>query len=222
MEQEFQDIVRYHINRFIFDRGHAPDVDELAGITGRPTAEVRQALDDLAANHALVLHPNSHRIWVAHPFSLMPTLFWVESEQQSWYSNCTWCSLGVAALVEEGDVTIYTKLNGTIKPQEIHIKDGQVVEDHLLVHFVVPMTRIWENVIYTCSNMLTFESEEAIDLWCRQQNVEKGDVQPINRIWDLAREWYGYYLSPQWTRKTKEEASRIFNSVGLTNDFWKV
>ncbi len=79
MEQEFQDIIRYHINQYIFDCGHAPHVKELSSLTKSGTAKIEQALDDLVTNHALVLHPNTYKIWVAHPFSLMPILFWVEA-----------------------------------------------------------------------------------------------------------------------------------------------
>ncbi len=130
--------------------------------------------------------------------------------------------MGIASLVSVGDVTIYTKLNGTKEASQIHIRDGKVVEDHLLVHFLVPPAQFWDNVIYTCSNMLSFDSESAIDQWCKHENVPKTEVQPIVLIWDLAREWYGYYLSPQWTRKSKEQARNIFASVGLVSDFWKI
>ena len=222
MKQEFQDIVRYHINRVIYDQGFAPDVSELSDLTGKDNQEVEGALEDLVRNHALVLHPNNHKIWIAHPFSLMPTAFWVESKHQGWYSNCTWCSLGVASLVDGGNVTIYTKLNGTRDGLAIHIEDGKIVEDHLLVHFLIPPVNFWDNVIYTCSNMLPFDSEEAIDNWCISQNVSKNEVQPINRVWELAKEWYGYYLSPDWKRKTPEEARAIFDKVGLTGSFWQI
>ena len=165
MKQEFQDVVRYEINRFIFEQGYAPSVEELSEITQCQADEVKAALDELVSNHALVLHPDSYKIWIAHPFSLMPTSYWVESGDRGWYSNCTWCSLGVASLSEGEDVTIYTRLNGGKEDLEIHIRDNQVVEDHLLVHFVVPPREFWHNVIYTCSNMLPFDSEGAIEKW---------------------------------------------------------
>ena len=220
MEQQLQDRIRYFINQFIYDRGYAPTVEQLADLAGTKQDEVTTALDDLVKNHSLVLHPNSHRIWIAHPFSLMPTMFWVEGPSMGWYSNCTWCALGVASLVTNGDVTIYTKLNGTREVQKIHVENGNVVEDHLLVHFLVPPQHFWDNVIYTCSNMLTFDSEQAIEEWCKRQNVPKTEVQPIGKIWNLAKAWYGYYLSPQWTRKTTEQARAIFKQVGLESEFW--
>jgi hypothetical protein len=56
------------------------------------------ALDALAADHGVVLHPNSHRIWVAHPFSATPTATWVEDGARGWWAPCLWCALGIAAL----------------------------------------------------------------------------------------------------------------------------
>ncbi|MEM7371751.1 MAG: alkylmercury lyase family protein [Bacteroidota bacterium] len=221
MEQAFQDRLRYYINRFIFEHGFAPSVAELAGIDNCSEKEVQHGLEELVANHAIVLHPGSHKIWVAHPFALFPTLFWVESEHQSWYGNCSWCSFGVAALV--GDkVRIHTKLNGTIDPLIIHIREGNVQEAELVVHFPVPAKRFWDNVVYTCANMLTFESEEAVDQWCRQHRVPKGEIKPISHVWELARKWYGNYLSPDWTRKSDSVAEAIFQEVGFTSDFWKL
>lgn len=221
MKQEFQDILRYQVNRFIFDHGFAPTTAELASLTSRSEEEVQRGLEALAENHAIVLHPDSHKIWVAHPFALFPTLFWVESDRQSWYGNCTWCSFGVAALVKE-DVKIHTKLNGTIDPLIIHIEDGQVRETDLAVHFPIPAKHFWDNVIYTCANMLTFDSEEAVDAWCQQQRVDKGEVRSISSVWELARKWYGNYLSPDWTRKSVSKAHAIFEEVGFTSDFWKL
>ena len=221
MQQEFQDILRYHINRFIFDHGFGPTTLELALKTQTSEAEVKNGLDQLVASHAIVLHPNSHRIWVAHPYALFPTMFWVETDLRSWYGNCIWCSFGIAALAE-GDAQIYTKLNGTIEPLTIHIRNGQVQESELVVHFPISARQFWDNVIFTCANMFAFDSEQAIEDWCKHHRVPKGEVKPIADVWELAQHWYGNYLSPTWTRKSAAEAGQIFQEVGFTSDFWKL
>ena len=92
MKQEFQDKIRYQINKYIFENGFAPKTNELAEIMGVLQEKIKNGLQQLVENHAIVLHPNSYDIWVAHPFALFPTLFWVKSKKQSWYGNCTWCS----------------------------------------------------------------------------------------------------------------------------------
>ena len=219
--QEFQDKIRFQVNKYIFDRGYAPEVSDLSELLQASQPEIRKALDDLAADHAIVLHPGTHRIWVAHPFALFPTLFWVVSGTKSWWGNCTWCSLGIAAIAEQ-DAAIHTKIRGEAEPLVINVKQGEVQEKNLLVHFPVPARRFWNNVIYTCANMLAFQSMEEIDSWCLRHRVSKGEVLPVTQVWDLARVWYGNYLDPRWTRKTIEEAEAKFRQVGLTSAFWQL
>ena len=219
--QEFQDKIRFQINKFIYDNGYAPEVSDLSRLLQVSEREIRDGLDQLALNHAIVLHPGTHRIWVAHPFALFPTLFWVKSGVKSWWGNCTWCSFGIAAAAGQ-DVEIHTKASGEEEPLIINIQDGEVLEKDLQVHFPIPARHFWSNVIYTCANMLTFRSIEDVEGWCNRHSVSQGEVLPISQVWDLARIWYGNYLDPNWTRKTPEEAEALFQEVGLTSAFWQL
>jgi len=221
MKQEFQDQVRVQINRYIMEKGFAPSTSTLALLLNTVEDEIKSGLQQLADNHAIVLHPNSFKIWVAHPFALFPTLFWVESGTGKWWGNCVWCSLGIAAIAK-ADCSIFTKLSGEKHPMRIDVKNGSVLQNDLLVHFAIPAKQIWDNVIYTCSNMLAFETEAQIDDWCERHDVRKGEVVPINQVWELARHWYGNYLEDTWTRKTAEYAESIFGKVGLSGEFWKL
>ncbi len=221
MNEEFQNRIRYHINQYIFDFGFAPSNDELAANTSSTKSEVENALQALADNHALVLHPGTRKLWVVHPFALDPTLFWVTSGNKQWWGNCTWCSLGIATLTNS-DTKIFTKLNGEQHPLVIEVKDRTIVDPDYLVHFPIPAKRTWDNVIHFCANTLTFKSEADIDSWCKRHGTLKGEVVPIIQVWELAKLWYGYYLHPDWKRKTPEFAQEIFTSVGLTSDFWQL
>ena len=64
----------------------------------------------------------------------------------------------------------------------IEIRDGQLSHPDLLVHFPIPMQQAWDNVTYTCSNMLLFESRDDIIDWCRRHQMPVGDIQPLQRI----------------------------------------
>lgn len=221
MIQELQDSVRIQINRHIYYNGFAPTATEIAKILNITEAEVKNCLKQLADNHAIVLHPNSVDIWAAHPFALFPTLFWVETEERKWWGNCTWCSLGIASLTK-ADTKIFTKISGEIEPLRVDVVDGVVIQKDLLVHFPIPAKRFWDNVIYTCSNMLIFKNEAQISDWCVRHNVAKGQVLTIGKVWELSKIWYGDYLLDTWTRKTPEYAESLFRKVGLTGDFWKL
>jgi hypothetical protein len=70
--------------------------------------------------------------------------------------------------------------------------------------------------------MLLFENESQINRWCQQHRIAKGDVQPIAKIWEFAKIWYGNHLNRHWKKWTTEEAQRIFERFGLTDDIWKI
>lgn len=221
MTDDYQNILRYHINRFIFDNGFAPTVSELSKQSHTTAIEVEKGLKALSDNHALVLHPNSFDIWVAHPFALFPTLFWVTTSHKHWWGNCPWCSFGIASLTKE-DTNISTKLKGHEEPLLIQIKNGKVVQENYVVHFPIPAGKFWDNVVYTCPMMLIFKNENEVNDWCKQHNKPKGEVLPITQVWELAKIWYGNYLDTDFKRKTKDVAESMFAQVGLTSPFWKL
>ena len=213
--------LHYTIIKFIIDHGYAPEVTELSQLLGVTKDAVALGLRKLQEEHGVVLHPNSEKIWVIHPFSLAPTNFLVRCGDKEWWGNCAWCSLGVAVLLGR-DATITTTLGANGKQIDVHIKDGRPRETNLYVHFPVPMRHAWANVIYTCSTMLLFESESQIDAWSKMHRIRKGDVQPIEKIWECSKVWYGNHLNPEWKKWTSEEAKMIFDRFELTGEIWKV
>lgn len=213
--------LHYVIIKSIIEHGYAPELDELAQALNAPENEVAVGLRMLEAEHGVVLHPNQTKIWVIHPFSLAPTNFLVRCQDKEWWGNCAWCSLGVAALLNR-DVTITTTLGANDKQTTLHIQDGQLVETDFYVHFPIRMLQAWDNVIYTCSTMLLFETEQQIDRWSKTHRIAKGDVQPIAKIWDFSKVWYGNHLNPDWKKWTSEEAKQIFDQFELTSEIWQI
>lgn len=213
--------LHYYIIKGIIDNGFAPSVDDLSHDLKADKEEVLKGLYGLQQYHGVVLHPNEPKVWVIHPFSLAPTNFYVKSHKGEWWGNCAWCSLGVAALVEV-DVTITTTIGAETKQVEIHIVDGEIQETNYFIHFPIPMRNAWENVIYTCSNMLVFENEEQVNRWARKHNIPKGDVQPIEKIWSFSKKWYGNHLNPEWTKWTVNEAKRLFKEFELEDKIWNL
>ena len=211
--------LHYTIIRYIIDNGYAPDVPELATLLYASNEEIINGLYTLQDYHGVVLHPKEPKIWVIHPFSLAPTNFLVKCGKGMWWGNCAWCSLGVAALVRE-DVTITTRIAAYDEQVVIHITDGEIQETDLYVHFPVSMRKAWDNVIYTCSNMLVFRNEEQIDEWTRRHNIPRGDVQPINNVWEFSKKWYGNHLNPAWEKWTTDEAINIFKEYHLNGATW--
>jgi hypothetical protein len=201
--------------------GFAPDARTLAQTLKCPLEEIERSLDRLAANRGVVLHPGTHRIWVAHPFSFAPTAFWVTSRRGSWWANCAWCALGIGAMLDDG-VTIVTRAGAEGSPVEVTVQGGTVREADLLVHFAVPAAKWWDNVHYTCATILFFHAVGEIDTWCGRHAIGRGEILSVDQAWALAQAWYGDYLHPNWRRRTPEEARAIFRELGLTSRFWEL
>ena len=212
--------LHYAIIKHFLERQHAPLIDELVVQFRQPREAVVAGLRALQDYHGVVLHPASSEIWVIHPFSSAPTNFWVQSAKGSWWANCAWCSAGVATLV--GDVTITTTLGAETRQATLRVANGKLQDESLLVHFPIPMRQVWDNVIYTCSTILLFDSEAKIDDWCHRHRIPKGNVQPLARVFDLARVWYGRHADPDWKKWSGEEAQAIFEKFGLTGPTWDI
>ncbi len=203
------------------ESGYAPDVSWLTNYFQSSQEEVEKALLALQEYHGVVLHPNEFKVWVVHPFSLSPTNFYIKSGKGQWWGNCAWCSLGVAALIQT-DLTIYTTIGAEGKSIEIHIESGRVLEENLLIHFPISMENAWDNVVYTCSNMLVFENEKQIENWSQRHNIPKGDAQPIQKIWEFSKKWYGNHLAKDWKKWTIKEAKEMFDEFDLNHEVWQI
>jgi hypothetical protein len=84
------------------------------------------------------------------------------------------------------------------------------------------MVNAWNNVLFTCSMMLLFEDEAAVDAWCARRGKITGDVRPIEQVWGFAREWYGRHRDLTWVKWTQEEAAVMFARHGLTGPIWEL
>ncbi len=71
--------------------------------------------------------------------------------------------------------------------------------------------------------MLLFRSEEHIERWCQQWQLERGAQLSLDQAWHLAQAWYGPdRRDPSWRRKTVEETEAVLTDLGLTGPFWKL
>jgi Alkylmercury lyase len=209
------------ILRTILDSGRAPTVAAIAAAWDLSDGEARAGLRDLERRHGVVLHPKLDEVWVIHPFSAAPTLFSVHSGHRVWWANCAWCSLGAAVLIGD-DCRITSTLGGHGERVDLEIQQGEIEATDLLVHFPVPMERVWDNVVYSCSTMLLFDRESAIEEWCRQHGMTKGDVRRVADLWPFVRDWYGNHLSESWEKISVAEARVLFSRHGLGGPVWEL
>lgn len=70
--------------------------------------------------------------------------------------------------------------------------------------------------------MLLFRSEEHRDTWLSARGLEHGATLSVEQQWKLARIWYQDRMSPEWRRRSPDAAQGVFDSLGLTGDFWRL
>lgn len=58
--------------------------------------------------------------------------------------------------------------------------------------------------------------------WYQGRGVSPGATLSLEQQWELARVWYADRMSPQWRRRTPEEAEAVFADIGLTGAFWRL
>jgi hypothetical protein len=213
--------LHYELIEGLIQHSRCPSISVLAEKLGVTVPEVEKLLDDLASIHGVVLHPHACEPWIVHPFSLTPTINWIEGETGSWWAPCVWCALGVTALVG-GSTRVHTRYGAEAEPLIIEVVNGQPTRNDIVVHFAIPPARAWDNVHQHCSLVLPFRSAEEIRDWCNRYGIAMGEVVSLQTVADLARAWYGSHADRHWRKWSIPQAQEIFSRVGLNSDFWQL
>jgi hypothetical protein len=124
-----------------------PSKGDLVAATGAAVEAVEQALQVLGDAHVLVLQRESGEVLMANPFSAVPTPFVVNIGTRTWYANCIWDSMGVAAMVgAEAILDTSCGCCGTALKLAI---PGDCRDDcERVAHFAIPAARWWDDIVY--------------------------------------------------------------------------
>jgi hypothetical protein len=142
----FDRVVRLAVYRTIVADGVSPTAQELAAELDVSTTDVDASLGRLADAHALVLQPGTSSIWMAAPFSAVPTPFDVSVGDRRYFANCIWDALGIPACLH-ADARIDSSCPDCGEPLRLEVRDGALREpaDGVL-HFAIPAARWWEDI----------------------------------------------------------------------------
>jgi hypothetical protein len=220
MTDRFAEHLHYILARSVIETGDAPNLASLAALAGRSEKETEGGLRELQEMHGVNLIPNSTNVWILHPISLVPTAFWVTSDERGWWANCAWCALGIAAALNR-DVTITTS-DAEGKALEFKVEDGRCSRSDLMLHFPYSPARWRVNPYLSCGKILFFSTEAAIEGWCKHYGHPKGSILDIETSIKLANLWYGGFASPNWRQKSASNANAMFEQLGLDLSFWRV
>ncbi len=142
--------VRLHIYRSFVEKSRASTPLELSAAFGLSPEAVGRILRYLESEvSAIVLLPDSPYIWMAEPFSAVPTLFPVKSGDREWFGNCIWDALAILALLErDGEIETLSPLDG--KPLRFVVREGSLEPpSEAVIHFAVPASEWWKSIGFT-------------------------------------------------------------------------
>jgi hypothetical protein len=138
--------VRLSIYRAIVGDGRPPTAPEIASELGISTDEVEASLHRLDDAHAIVLAPGTPYVWMANPFSAIPTPFEVTVGDRRYFGNCIWDALGIPACLHE-DAGIRTFCPDCSEPISLEVRgDTLAAAADATIHFAVPAARWWEDI----------------------------------------------------------------------------
>jgi Alkylmercury lyase len=141
--------IRLWIYQYFVDNGRAPSPLEIATHFQLTPDQVEHILHRLQSEaDALVLIPGSSYIWMAEPFSAVPTSFLVRSGDRQWWGNCIWDALAILALLGvDGSVATACPHSGL--PLLLAVTEHSIVPVPAVVHFAVPARDWWRDIGFT-------------------------------------------------------------------------
>ena len=140
--------VRLFVYQHFIETSEAPPVKAITDELTITKAEAEASLKALESQRALVLKPDSFEIWMAHPFSSVPTSYPVKTDRLIYYANCAWDALGIPAMLGVDSETETTCPD--CEAQVIFgVQDGRLSSSEGIIHFSVPPRKFWDDVGFT-------------------------------------------------------------------------
>ncbi|MBL8098267.1 MAG: hypothetical protein JNK81_03750 [Anaerolineales bacterium] len=140
--------VRHFVYQNFADMTHPPSVGETANHFGITNKEATELYKELHNRHAFFLDLETLNVRMANPFSGIPTDFKVTANGKTYFANCAWDMLGIPAALHT-DATIEAKFTESNQEVKLEVKNGKVSNGELLVHFPLPFSRWYDDLVFT-------------------------------------------------------------------------
>lgn len=146
---DFDTAVKLNVYQTLAETTRAPTAADVARALAVSAEEVEAAFERLHQKRLLVPEPGDlSRIRMAPPFSGVETSFPVKVRGKTYYANCVWDALGVAAALHE-DAVVDASDGHTGEPMTLEVRGGKPVPKPCAIHFAVPAAHWWKDIVYT-------------------------------------------------------------------------
>ena len=210
--------VRFRIYEGFAKYGAPPTPEDLARDTSLTISEIQTVLQELATTRNIVINEH-YRILMAHPFSSIPLGFSVMGTSTLWWGGCAWDSFALPNLLSTEVVVATTCLNCS-QSHSWRVDPDTPPQGQQIAHFLIPTSRMWDDVIHTCGNQRIFCNEICLKKWLESSGNDYGYSMDLKTLWNLSRSWYEGRLNYEYERREPSAALDYFKSVGLSGEFW--
>ncbi len=140
--------LRADVYHSFIETGKAPRNSDLANALGSSVPDVEAGVQNLEQHHHIALAPGTTRVWMANPFSAIPTEYPSRTETVRYWANCAWDAVGVPAILGR-DAWTDTRCAETGTPIESGVRNGRFVGGDEVIHIAVPARHFYDNIGYT-------------------------------------------------------------------------
>ena len=140
--------IRHFVYHYLADTTHPPSVDVTAAHFNISNDAAGEYYKELHNRHAFFLDLETLTVRMANPFSGIPTDFKVHANGKTYHANCAWDMLGIPAALH-ADAVIEAKCTESNELVNLEVKDGKVTNSDLLVHFPLPFSRWYDDLVFT-------------------------------------------------------------------------
>ena len=140
--------VKLAVYRHFAASGGRPSPTQIAGSVRATVASVCESFGRLRTQRVLVLEADGESIRMAPPFSGVPTQHAVTSDGVSYFANCAWDALGIAAALQQ-PATVRSRCEQSLEPLRLEVSTAGPEASDWLFHCVVPAAHWWDDIVFT-------------------------------------------------------------------------
>jgi hypothetical protein len=138
-----------HVYDQLLGRGTVPTSTEIAEHFDVAPDDALGALRELNVGKTLLTNPHTGEIWMAGPFSAVPTPYEVSAGGARWWANCGWDMLGIP-VVADRRVHIDARCTDCGEPMTFDVDPRQqTLGAEAVVHFLLPARRWYDDIGFT-------------------------------------------------------------------------